>query len=562
MRRSNALIPTLKEKPSEAFAVSDELLLRAGMINKLTNGVFAYLPLGYKVLRNIEGVIRKEMDAAGAQEVFLSVLQPKSLWDETGRWEKYGSNMFKLTDRGGAGLGLGPTHEEQITDIARKFLQSYKQSGVNLYQIQTKFRDETRPRYGLIRCREFLMKDAYSFDTDEEGMSRSFEKMREAYRKIFDTLGIDYVEVIADSGAIGGTGSVEFIALADVGEDSIIRCKECDYASNLEAAVGICGQPENADEEEGEMRDIETPDVRTIEQLEDFLETPADRFIKTLVYMADGDPVVALVRGDHDVNEVKLKNAVGCNEIELADAYTIEDVTGAPVGFAGPVGLSGVPVYCDENVPKIKNAITGGNKTDVHRINVNHGRDYNAENVVDIRNAVEGENCVQCGGELYRQVGIEIGHIFKLGTVYSESMGANFVDENAEQKPFVMGCYGIGVSRLVSTLIEQNNDEKGIIWPEAVAPFRVGIVPVNIDDKKVREGAEELYRVMKEKGISVLYDDRQANFGFKCRDMKLIGIPEMVIVGRSFKKEGTYEVEPRVGESETLELDNLIARYK
>ncbi len=554
MRYSQTLLPTLKETPAEADVVSHRLLLRAGCIRKLTAGIYTYLPFGLAALRKVENIVREEMNRAGAQELLMPMVQPADLWIETGRYEKYGPELLRFNDRHNRESCLGPTHEEVITDIARKELHSYRNLPINLYQIQTKFRDEIRPRFGLMRGREFVMKDAYSFDVSDEAAGISYTKMFEAYKRIFARCGLAYRAVQADSGAIGGSFSHEFMVLAETGEDTIVVCKDCQYAANMEKAVVKLvesGQVQAL----GELEKIETPGKRKVETVCDFLGILPNQLVKTLVFKADGQLVAVLVRGDREVEEVKLKNLLGVADVELADGQEVFDATGVPTGYLGPVGIS-IRIVADQEVAAMQNFYVGGNEKNFHLKNVNCGRDFQVEAVGDLRQITTSDPCPECGGTLETTEGIEVGHVFKLGTGYSESMNATFQDKDGQQKHFVMGCYGIGVSRIVAAAIEQNHDDKGIIFPVPLAPYTVIIVNLGIHDQTINSAAEKLYEDLQKAGLDVLIDDRDERPGFKFKDADLLGIPYRVTVGKSFLENGTLEIKHRKdGTIEELTLE-------
>lgn len=560
MKMSNMLMLTLRETPAEAEIESHKLMLRSGMIRKMASGVYNYMPLGLKVLKNIENIVREEMNNAGAQEFLASALLPSELWKESGRWEVFGPEMFKLNDRNEREFCLGPTHEEVFTDLARNEIKSYKQLPVNLYQIQTKYRDERRPRFGMIRSREFVMKDAYSFDKDYEGLDVSYDKMYEAYTKIFKRCNVECKAVAADSGAMGGSGSAEFMVKSEIGEDEVAFCKECDYAANIEKAP--CTPEKEQEEELKDLSKVETPHAKTIDDLVKFFNTDSKGFVKTIIYKADDKVVAVMVRGDREVNETKVKNAVGAPvEFELADEKTVKTVTGAAVGFAGPIGIKVDYLFVDNEVTFMYNFIVGANETGYHFSNVNYGRDFEGT-VGDFRNAVEGEKCPKCGKELTIARGIEVGHIFKLGTKYSESMGAYFVDENGENKPLIMGCYGIGINRTMAAVIEQHHDENGIVWPMSVAPYKVIVIPAVFKNEEQMKTAEKIYNEIRALGIEVLLDDRNERAGVKFKDADLIGIPVRITVG---KKIGDGIVEFKLRKNDNVEevaLDSLIEKVK
>ena len=544
MLYSRALIPTVKEAPADAANVSYTLLVRGGYIRKVGAGMYDFLPLGLRVLRKVEGIVREEMNRAGAQEILMPALLPAEYFKETGRWDLYGDTLFRLKDRKGGEFHLGPTHEEIVTDIARREIKSWRDMPKNLYQIQTKFRDEPRPRGGLLRCREFLMKDAYSFDVSEDAARQSYEVMRDAYCAVFDRMGLTYRLVAADPGAIGGSTSAEFQVLADSGEDAIVACDTCDYAANVEIAT-VKAPAEAAAETAAPdaLTKVHTPKVGSIEDVSAFLKLPKDRFLKSLLYVAGTDVVMAIVRGDHDVNEVRLARALGVDEVFLASDVDVKKATGADVGFAGPVGFKG-KIVVDRAASLVANAATGANETDQHYTGVNRGRDWEGE-VADIRLATSGDPCPNCPtGKLKTYRGIEAGHIFILGTRYSAAMGATYSDEKQEKRPIVMGCYGIGVSRLVATAIEQNHDAEGIRWPMSIAPYHVHVVTVG-KEESVHAAARKLYDEFGARGVEVLWDDRDERPGVKFKDADLLGIPLRVTVGAKALATGNVELKPR-----------------
>jgi prolyl-tRNA synthetase len=544
MRYSQLLLPTLKESPAEAEVVSHVLMLRAGFMRKLTAGVYTYLPFGLAAIRKVENIVREEMNRAGAQELLMPMVQPADLWKETGRYEKYGPELLRFHDRHERESCLGPTHEEVITDIVRKELHSYRDLPVNLYQIQTKFRDEIRPRFGLMRGREFIMKDAYSFDVSDEGAEVSYMKMYEAYRRIFSRCGLQFRAVQADSGAIGGNFSHEFMVLAKTGEDTIVICRNCEYAANMEKAVVKMASATEPAEAMAELTKVETPGKRKVDAVCDFLGIEASRLVKTLVFMADGKPVAVLLRGDREMEEVKLKNLLGVADVEMAGDEEVFKVTGVPTGYLGPVGIA-IRLVADQEVAAMRNFYVGANEKNYHLKNVNFGRDFQVEAVADLRQVTEGDPCPACGGKLELTEGIEVGHIFKLGTGYSESMNATFQDSEGQEKHFVMGCYGIGVSRVVAAAIEQNHDESGIIFPVPLAPYTVIILNLGVKDEAVSAAAEELYRQLQAAGLEVLIDDRDERPGLKFKDADLLGIPYRLTVGNSYLKSGKVEVRRR-----------------
>lgn len=530
MRLSKMLVPTLREVPAEAEIASHQLMLRAGLMRKLASGIYSFLPLGYRTIRKIEQIIREEMDREGAQELLMSALLPAEFYQKSGRWDVFGPEMFRLQDRHERDFCLGPTHEEIFTETVKNEVKSYRQLPLTLYQIQTKYRDERRPRFGVMRSREFIMKDAYSFDKNESGLDESYQKMYRAYCKAFDRMGLDYIVVDADTGAMGGSGSQEFMVKSDIGEAVIAFCEACGYAANEEKATCV-PQIELNNEQMKELEKVATPDVKTIEELTGFFGCSPKLFAKTLIYKADDKIVAAMVRGDRDLNETKLQNLLGCIELEMADASTVREITNAEVGFAGPIGLN-IDVIVDVEVAEMKNFIVGANQTGYHYKNVNIGRDFKAAVVKDIRNIVEGDQCPECGHPIKTAHGIEVGHIFKLGTKYSEALNCVYLDENGKEQVMVMGCYGIGVNRCMAAIIEQNNDENGIIWPMAVAPYHAMVVPVKVNDETQMKLAEDIYRKLQQAGVEVLIDDRDERPGVKFKDADLIGIPVRITVGK------------------------------
>jgi len=554
------LISTLREVPGEAEIASHQLMLRAGMIRKSATGIYTFMPNGVRVLKNVENRVREEMDRAGAQEFLASALIPANLWQESGRWDVMGSEMIRLKDRNGRDFCLGPTHEEVFTDLARNEIKSYKQLPLNLYQIQTKYRDERRPRFGVMRSREFIMKDAYSFDKDNEGLDVSYMKMYEAYNKIFTRCDLEFSAVEADSGAMGGAGSAEFMVKSDIGEDEIAFCTGCNYAANTEKATSKLEDAEK--EEEKELNKIATPDVRTIGELVTFFNTSNKKFAKTLIYKADGKVVAVMVRGDRSLNETKVSNALGgIMELEMADAETVLKATSAEIGFAGPIGLQVDTLLVDEEVARMSNFIVGANDTGYHYENVNYERDFNGI-VGDYKLVAEGDMCPKCGSPINIRRGVEVGHIFKLGTKYSESMGANYLDENGKEKPLVMGCYGIGINRTVAAIIEQHHDENGILWPMAVAPYKVIVMPANVKNEEQMNRAEKIYEDLKTRGVDVLLDDRNERVGVKFKDADLIGIPIRVTVGKKVV-EDIVEFKLRKNQDiEEVNIEDVVGRIE
>jgi prolyl-tRNA synthetase len=544
-RFSRALIPTVKETPAEATNVSHQLLLRGGFMRQIGAGIYDFLPLGLRVLKKIEGIVRTEMDRAGALEVLLPALLPAEYFQETGRWDVYGPVLLRIKDRKGGDYHLGPTHEEIITDLVRREVKSYRQLPRNLYQIQVKFRDEPRPRGGLMRGREFLMKDAYSFDVDEAGAQRSYETMREAYKRIFARLGLTFRIVQADSGAIGGKTSAEFQILADSGEDAIVACDNCEYAANVEAAQVAPEPPPENPAPAKPLEKVPTPGKGAIADVAKFLGADAKQFLKSLIYVTDtGAIVMACVRGDHDVNEIKLANALGAREVHLASDADVYKATKAKVGYAGPVGFQG-KIVVDPSGAAIVNAITGANETDHHFVGVNRDRGDYVADVADLRSAAEGDRCPACdGGRFKAYKGIEGGHIFILGTHYSAKMGATFLAQDGSEKPIVMGCYGIGVSRLVASAIEQHHDKDGIRWPASIAPYHVHLCTLS-NDPPVLEAAERLAEELSARGVEVLWDDRDERPGVKFKDADLVGVPFRVTIGGKTIAGGNCEFKRR-----------------
>ena len=560
MRVTKLFGKTLREDPGDAELVSHRLMLKAGMIYQVSAGVYSYLPLAWRSLRKIEQIIREEMDAAGGQELRLSVLQPRELWEASGRAEAYGPDLFTLSDRRDRPLVLAPTHEELLTSIVRANVHSYRDLPLILYQIQTKFRDEPRPRGGLIRVREFDMKDAYSFDLDEEGLDVSYQAMVRAYRRIYDRCGLSAIMVEADSGAIGGKDSHEFVLLADSGEDTIILCQSCQYAANAEKAV--FAKPVEPWEEPLPLEEVHTPGVRTIEELARFLSIPTRKTLKAVFYVADGEVVAVSIRGDLEVNETKLRNALRANDLRLA---TPEEVQGAGLvaGSASAVGLRSVKVVADDSIQTGSNFTVGANKEDYHLRNANHPRDFQADILADIALAQEGQPCPTCGSPLKTQRGIEVGHVFKLGTRYSEVLGAFFPDQQDSQRPIIMGCYGIGVGRLLSAVIEQHHDENGIVFPTSIAPSQVSLTALNIENHEVVEMAEGVHEELESANIQVLYDDRIESAGVKFNDADLLGLPVRLVVSPRNLKQNVVEVKLRSeAKGLTVPRDQVLARVK
>ncbi len=562
MRLSRYYVPTLKENPAEADVVSHRLLVRAGMIRKLTSGIYTFLPLGLRALDKTACIVRREMNRAGAMEVLMPMVQPADLWQESGRWSEYGRELLRLQDRHSRDYCLGPTHEEVITDLVRHEIRSYRQLPVNLYQIQTKFRDEIRPRFGLMRCREFIMKDAYSFDRDEAGLDKSYWDMFEAYNRIFQGLGLKFRAVEADSGPIGGSVSSEFMVLAETGEDVVVSCSGCEFAANLEKAE-VQAPVDVAREQCPEPLLMDTPGAHTVKEVARQLGISPSQVVKTMLFAADGKPVAALIPGDRELNEVKLKNFLNASELELATEEQIREWTGAPMGFAGPIGLKIQTVFADRLLSQGTDWVTGANQDDAHYMHVDLDRDVKVEKHLDMVNILPHDPCPACSGELQFHKGIEVGHVFKLGTKYSQSMQANFLDEQGKEQLMHMGCYGIGVSRIVAACIEQNHDENGIIFPPPLSPFEVMVLALNIKDQKVRDTAEDLTRKLEELGLDVLLDDREERPGFKFKDADLLGLSMQILVGSKGIDKGMIEVKDRrSGERQELPLEDFVARFQ
>lgn len=555
MRMSRMFMPTLREVPADAVIKSHQLMLRAGMIRKMASGVYNQLPMGIRVFNKVQKIIREELDKKGCQEILCSALIPAELWKESGRWDVMGDEMIRLKDRNERDFCLGPTHEEVFSDIIRQEINSYKQLPLNLYQIQVKYRDERRPRFGVMRGRSFTMKDAYSFDIDEAGLDKSYQDMYEAYTNIFNRCKLEHSAVQADTGAIGGSVSAEFMVKSEVGEDEIVFCSGCNYAANMEKAVSVNAPSSN--KEMKELKEVHTENVHTIEELEEFFKLEKENFAKTLIYVVDKKTVAVVVKGNREVNETKVANAIGSVvEFELANETTIKKVTGAEVGFAGPKGIKTDYLFIDKEVAEAKNLIIGANKTNYHLENANYGRDF--EGVVgDFRNVTEGDLCVECGKPLEIARGVEVGHIFKLGTKYSEAMNVNFIDKDGKSKPMVMGCYGIGVERTAAAIVEQHSDENGIIWPLEVAPYHVVVVPVNIKKEEHMENAEKIYKRLQDMGVEVLLDDRDERAGVKFKDSELIGIPMRITVGKDIIDNKVEFKLRRLEEKEIIFVDEI-----
>ncbi|WP_028951119.1 proline--tRNA ligase [Sulfurihydrogenibium subterraneum] len=559
MLASRYFMPTLKENPSEAQVPSHIYLIRGGFIRSLAAGIYEYLPLGFRVLKKIENVIRKRMDEAGALEVLLPILTPAELWKETGRWDVYGKELFRLKDRKDADFALGPTHEETITDLVRKNVRSYKDLPLNFYQIQTKFRDEARPRYGLIRGREFIMKDGYSFDISEEDAVKTYEVMKQTYHRIFQDLKLDYLMVEADVGAIGGKFSHEFVVKVPSGEAHIVYCENCGYAANVEAAK--FHHHKLPVEDLKPLEKVHTPNVSSVEDVAKFLNLPVEKVVKTLIYKADDRFVAVLIRGDREVNETKLANVLKALDVRPASSEELKDL-GIVEGFVGPIGLN-LPLYADYSINELYNFVIGANEKDYHYINANIGRDFKVENFYDLATAKEKDPCPVCKNLLKETTGLEVGHIFLLGTKYSQAMKAYFTDKDGKEKPIVMGCYGIGVSRLIAAIVEQYHDDKGIIWPDVVAPFNLHILVLNVKDEKSLKAGFEIYEKAKKLGLDVLLDERDISPGAKFKDADLIGIPHRIVIGKALN-EGKIEYQKRekLDEKQLIDLDSIEDLFK
>lgn len=566
MLASKLYAPTLREVPSDADVISAQYMLRAGFVRKVAGGLYTFLPLAWKSLRKIEAIIREEMEASNAQEIMMPILQPAEIWQESGRWPVYGAEMIRLTDRHHRDYCLGPTHEEMVTTLVKNEINSYRQLPVNLYQIQSKFRDERRPRFGLMRSREFIMKDGYSFDSDEDGLDISYQSMYDAYNRIFSRCGLYFKPVEADSGAIGGSNSHEFMALADAGEADVIHCTSCNYAANIE--IGQPGVIKQEEEPLQELSIVSTPNAKTIEAVAMQLGIPTTRTIKAVVYSIDGKVVLAMVRGDHEVNEIAVQHAVnGILEPEMATDEQMENV-GLVAGFISPVGLvatDNLAIVVDESVMEMYNCCGGANQKDAHYININPKRDFNTEEIIvaPIRLITDEDVCPHCGKELRIDKGIEVGQVFKLGTKYSEALGATFLDNSGRPKPLVMGCYGIGVTRTLAATIEQSHDENGIIWPRSIAPFEVVIVPINVKDEALMDISTKIYTSLQSSGIDVLLDDRKDRAGVKFKDADLIGYPLRITISKNTIETGEIEIKTRkTGDVVNVKIDEVITSTK
>jgi len=553
MYYSRYFLPTLKETPSEAEINSHRLMLRAGMIRKLTAGIYSYLPFGLSALRKVENIVREEMNRAGAQEVLLPTVQPAELWQASGRWERYGKELLRFKDRHQRFYCMGPTHEEVITDLVRKEVRSYRDLPLNLYQIQTKFRDEIRPRFGLMRSREFIMKDGYSFDIDDRNAEKTYWQMYDVYKNIFTRCDLDFKVVEAETGTIGGSFSHEFMVLAEVGEDTIVFCQNCDYAANIEKAevVTLAISPS---ERLKSRKEIHTPNKHTVEEITEFLNISPQKIVKTIIYLADEKPVAVLVRGDHDINEIKLQRLLDCKTLIMAPPGIVKNLTKAEVGFAGPIGLN-IPIIADNSLKNMVNFVTGANKTDYHFINVNLD-DFKISQFADVRFITPEDRCPRCRGELEFKKGIEVGHIFKLGTKYSEALKATYLDAQGKEQFIIMGCYGIGIGRTLAAIIEQHHDENGIIFPLSIAPFQIYLLAIDTKNQKVLETAEKLYGQLSSHW-QVFYDNRDERPGIKFKDADLIGIPLRITLGRDLKKEKVEVKIRKTGETLLIPITEL-----
>lgn len=560
MRVTKALLPTLRAVPAEAEIISHQLLVKAGYIRRSAAGIYSYLPLALKVLRKIETIVREEMDNSGAQELLLPIIQPAELWAESGRWDVYGDEMFRLKDRHNRDFCLGPTHEEIITDVVRGEVRSYKQLPLNLYQIQNKYRDERRPRFGLMRGREFIMKDAYSFDKDFAGLDVSYQTMYDAYSRIFDRMGLNYRAVEADSGAIGGDDTHEFMVLAENGEATIAYCESCSYASNVEITEVITTEGDITASKE--LEKIATPDKKTIDDVIEFLDISPESTIKTLVFKTEDKLVVVVIRGDRILNEIKLKKILGSDILEKAEEEEIINLFKCEPGFISPIGIENITVYADKELQYMKDGVSGANEEGYHYLHTDVTRDYPNVEFHDLREVTEGDPCPRCSGKLSFAKGIETGQVFKLGTTYSEKLGANYLDENGKEQTIVMGCYGIGVSRTMAACVEQNYDERGIIWPKNIAPYQAVVIPVQAKDELQFQKAEEIYLKLKAEGFDVMFDDRKERIGVKFNDADLIGYPLRITVGKKIT-DGIIEFKERKkSESEDIDMEILVSKVK
>ncbi|GJL55424.1 MAG: proline--tRNA ligase [Nitrospirales bacterium] len=560
MRTTHMFIPTLREDPGEAEVISHRLMLRSGMIRKVAAGIYSYLPLGLRVIRKVEQIIREEMNRIGAQEVLLPVLSPAELWQETERWDFYGKELIRCQDRHDRDFCLGPTHEEVVTDLFRREVRSYRQLPVTLYQIQTKFRDEIRPRFGLMRGREFIMKDAYSFDQNEGEAQKNYQAMYEAYHRIFTRTGLQFRAVEADTGLIGGTSSHEFMVLANTGEELIVFDPESSYAANVERAEVVPVERSQSITSPQPLKKVSTPQAKTVTEVCQLLNTTPDRLVKTLLYTTpDNSPIAVLIRGDHQANEIKIQRHLGIHDLTLADSECVRTLTNAPTGFAGPIGLHGLTILADHAVGTLSNFIVGANEADMHYINANAGRDFTIDVTGDFRQAQAGDSSPQSQAKLETARGIEVGHVFMLGTKYSEKMGATYLDSQGAEHNAVMGCYGIGVGRTVAAAIEQNHDDRGIMWPIPIAPFHVHLLPVT-NSERVHEVTQALYAELQQANIEVLLDDREERAGVKFNDADLIGSPFQVVIGDKGLAQGTIDLKERIrGEKMPIAPSKLTA---
>ncbi len=563
MKQSAGYFPTLREAPKEAEARSHILMLRAGLIRQLAAGLYTYLPLAHRALRKIEQIVREEMDAAGAIEILMPTLQPDTLWKESGRWEVMGPELMRLQDRSERLFVLGPTHEEVVTNLVCGELRSYRDLPKNLYQIQTKFRDEIRPRFGVVRAREFIMKDGYSFDVDQEGATRSYQLMYDAYKRMFTRMGLTTVAVEADTGAMGGSHSHEFMVPAKIGEAEIVTCPNCNYQTNRELTPSSAAPEITATDNVPPVEEVHTPNLKTVEEVAEFLNITPDHMIKTMIFTANGKAYVILLRGDHTINEAKIARAIGA-PAEMASPEVIQNLTKAAVGFAGPVGLEECEIWADHYIKTIGSGVTGANKTDYHIKNAVLGRDFHVDRWDDFRCVDEGDTCPKCNsGKLAITWGIEVGHVFVLGTKYSEALGAYFTDPNGEQKPMVMGCYGVGVSRLLAAILEEHSTENGIQWPVSVAPYHVHLLNLSLKNEEAVRTAESLYESLQKAGLSVLLDDRNERPGIKFKDSDLFGLPYQIVIGEKSLQKGEIEfLVRRTNTKESIAPDSCVERIK
>lgn len=558
MRFSKVFYFPLKEDPKDAEVQSHRLMLRASFIMRLSSGIYSWLPLGLKCIRKIEGIVREEMNRIGGQEIIMPIVQPKEIWVESGRWDQYGKELLRFRDRNDKEFCLGPTHEEVVTDIVRRDVRSYRDLPVILYQIHTKFRDEIRPRFGVMRAREFIMKDAYSFDANEEDAERSYGLMYEAYSRIFRRCGLNFTVVEAETGQIGGSFSHEFMVLAETGEDTIVYCERCNYSASSEKAEVGFREIERVPKK-GSYREILTPGMKRVDEVSRFLNVPPSRIVKTLLYQSDRGPIGLLVRGDRELNETKVRAKLKLSWMRLMDDDEIQLVTSSPVGFAGPIGLK-IPLYADYDLMMMEDFVVGGNKIDTHIVDVNL-EDFKIEGFYDLKFAREGDPCPRCSGTLLSRKGIEVGHIFKLGTKYSQSMGATYLDRDGKEKPIIMGCYGIGIGRVLASAIEQKNDKDGMILPLSIAPFEVMVLPVNVSHSGSMEAASRIYSDLLGRGVDVVIDDRDERPGVKFKDCDLLGIPIRVTIGERNLKDGKVEIKLRESkDSEIVRIDEVVGR--